>query len=468
MRPRSQSAWTSGIAVIPSKLAIVAPAIGAARSRRSAYSRNAHGWDRQDLDRRRRTERALPDLHTWQRRRGLPERRHTADRLAVRRGQRSTAQTALFLELGFIVPSDLEAGTAPLTGVFGGYLYLNLSIGRLAGARSPGLTPDAIDTQLYGTYGAPAVRPPAWRSEPVATARIVRGLVRTLRRPDVGYVDDVMRDAVAWVAAMPEVAASSDRVLLDLVPTFPARIEQLFVALLRASTMSGTGRGIAEELLKRGGDGIQLVNRLTSGLGTIDSALPCTAVVGSRPAGGRRPGAHGGLRRRCGGRWARASADCGPTRRPPSSASSNRSSPITAIGDPTSTSSRRRRGRLDRRSRSPPSIGSATPRPSVHHVSHRSAWRSNASRRSRKRCARSPGPSGRCCGEASRPPSSVPRHVSGRRTRSSASSRRCGRCSTSWRPAPRRVAVPPTAATATWSPPASSRSSCGTRSASST
>jgi pyruvate,water dikinase len=185
-----------------------------------------------------------------------------------------TAQTALFLELGFIVPGDLEAGVAPLTGVFGGYLYLNLSIGRLAGARSPGLTPDAIDTQLYGTYGAPPYVRQRGDRNLVATARILRGLVRTLRHPDVGYVDDVMRDAVGWIATLPEIAASSDRVLLDLVPTFPARIEQLFVALLRASTMSGTGRGIAEELLKRGGDGVQLVNRLTSGLGTIDSALP--------------------------------------------------------------------------------------------------------------------------------------------------------------------------------------------------
>ncbi len=79
--------------------------------------------------------------------------------------------------------------------------------------------------------------------------------MRTLRHPDVGYVDDVMRDAVAWIAALPDIASSSDRALLDLVPTFPARIERLFVALLRASTMSGTGRGIAEELLKRGGDG---------------------------------------------------------------------------------------------------------------------------------------------------------------------------------------------------------------------
>ena len=185
-----------------------------------------------------------------------------------------TAQTALFLELGFVVPRDLEAGVAPLTGVFGGYLYLNLSVGRLAGARSPGLTPDTIDTQLYGTFGAPPYRRQRGDRNLVATARILRGLVRTLRHPDVGYVDDVMREAVRWVAALPEPAASSDRALLDLVPTFPARIEQLFVALLRASTMSGTGRGIAEELLKRGGGGVQLVNRLTSGLGTIDSALP--------------------------------------------------------------------------------------------------------------------------------------------------------------------------------------------------
>ena len=83
-----------------------------------------------------------------------------------------------------------------------------------------------------------------------------------------------MRDAVAWIAALPDIAVASDRTLLDLVPTFPARIERLFVVLLRASTMSGTGRGIAEELLKRSGDAIQLVNRLTAGLGTIESALP--------------------------------------------------------------------------------------------------------------------------------------------------------------------------------------------------
>jgi pyruvate,water dikinase len=84
-----------------------------------------------------------------------------------------------------------------------------------------------------------------------------------------------MRDAVGWLATLPDPATASDRTLLDLVPTFSARIEQLFVVLLRASSAAGVGRGIAEELLKRGrSDSTQLVNRLTAGLGTIDSARP--------------------------------------------------------------------------------------------------------------------------------------------------------------------------------------------------
>ena len=184
-------------------------------------------------------------------------------------------QTTALMGLGFVVPRDVENDKMPLSGVFGGYLYLNLSLGRLAGARSPGLTPDVIDTQVYGTQGAPPYRRQRGDRSLLATTKILRGLVTTLRRPDVGYVDDAMRDACGWLATLPDVATASDEVLLELVPTFPARIEQLFVALLRASSMAGVGRGIAVELLKRGdGDSTQLVNRLTAGLGTIDSALP--------------------------------------------------------------------------------------------------------------------------------------------------------------------------------------------------
>ena len=82
-----------------------------------------------------------------------------------------TAQTALFLELGFIVPRDLEDGAAPLTGVFGGYLYLNLSIGRLAGARSPGLDTRRDRHPAVRHVRGARVRPPAGRSEPRSRRR---------------------------------------------------------------------------------------------------------------------------------------------------------------------------------------------------------------------------------------------------------------------------------------------------------
>jgi rifampicin phosphotransferase len=184
-------------------------------------------------------------------------------------------QTTALMGLGFVVPRDVDDGTMALSGVFGGYLYLNLSVGRLAGARSPGLKPDVIDTQVYGTQGAPPYQRQRGDRSLVATAKILRGLVTTLRHPDFGYVDDAMRDAVGWLATLPDPATASDETLLDLVPTFSARIEQLFVVLLRASSAAGVGRGIAEELLKRGrSDNTQLVNRLTAGLGTIDSARP--------------------------------------------------------------------------------------------------------------------------------------------------------------------------------------------------
>ena len=376
-----------------------------------------------------------------------------------------TAQTALFLELGFIVPSDLEDGAAPLTGVFGGYLYLNLSIGRLAGARSPGLTPDAIDTQLYGTYGAPPYVRQRGDRNLVATARILRGLVRMLRRPDVGYVDDVMREAVAWVASLPDITAASDRALLDLVPTFPARIERLFVALLRASTLSGTGRGIAEELLKRSGDAVQLVNRLTAGLGTIESALPAQRLWDL----GRLVAADEGLTaafddgvpgvgERIRGLRSDAANAFELEFESFLAAHGHRGPDEYEFASPT--------WGTRPRSRSPRSIACAALRPNARHASHRNVWRSNVRRRSPARCERCPDPSGRCCVEGSRRRSSVPRHASGRRTRSSASSPACGPCSTSWRPAPRPAAVRPCAATATWSPPGSWKRSSGIRPAS--
>ena len=45
-----------------------------------------------------------------------------------------------------------------LTGVFGGYLYGNVTAARSAVARSPGLTVELVDTQMFGLIDAPPHR----------------------------------------------------------------------------------------------------------------------------------------------------------------------------------------------------------------------------------------------------------------------------------------------------------------------
>ena len=68
-------------------------------------------------------------------------------------------QSQVFIELGAVVPSDLvEPGCGILTGCFGGYLYGNLSLGRLMGARTPAMKPEDVDVQMFGTNEAPPYR----------------------------------------------------------------------------------------------------------------------------------------------------------------------------------------------------------------------------------------------------------------------------------------------------------------------
>ena len=188
----------------------------------------------------------------------------------------SRAQTDNFVKMGFLLPSELDHGVAALSGVFCGYLYLNLSIGRLVGIRMPGMNPEMIDTQMFGTNGAPAYRRQRGDHKLRATAKMAWSSLKLFRHPDVSYVDAARMDCDAWLRTLPDPATASDADLLRLVTTFPSRIIDLFGPLLNASVLAGLGRGIVEQLLKGrvAGESTNFANRLTSGLGTIESALP--------------------------------------------------------------------------------------------------------------------------------------------------------------------------------------------------
>ena len=134
--------------------------------------------------------------------------------------------------------------------------------------------------------------------------------------------------------------------------------------LLRASTGAGFGRSLLERLVAaQGGD--DLVNRLTAGLGTIESAEPAGRPLATRALGGGVAGAGRAVRRR-----AEPMSSIGSGSRPTptydgSSSTSTCSSLATVPAARRSGSSPSRRGGPSRRSPWRRSTGCAARRPSV-------------------------------------------------------------------------------------------------------
>jgi rifampicin phosphotransferase len=181
-----------------------------------------------------------------------------------------------FAQMGLFTDSEVRRNGIVVSGIFGGYLYLNMSVFRLIGVRTPGLTPEMTDEQGFGVSDAPRYRMTQGDRNLAASIRLSRWAMRTMRRPDTNAVDEARRRADAWVASLPAIGSATDSELLALVPSFSARIAELFVPLGNATAIAGIGRGGLEQMLRRGTneDPTLLVNRLTTGLGTIESAQP--------------------------------------------------------------------------------------------------------------------------------------------------------------------------------------------------
>lgn len=200
-------------------------------------------------------------------------------------------QRRVILDAGMATREQLEGfdghGTA-VVGMFAGYLYGNVSLTRSMTARTPGLTAEDVDRQMFGLSDAPPSPRGKGDRSPVAVARALRFLLRRLLRPDETDLIEARRVADEVVARAPDLTAPDD-VLLQFVRTERPMLDPMMYALLSASIGAGFGRTTLERLVAdEGGDG--LVNRLTAGLGTIESAEPAVELwhLGRRVAADER------------------------------------------------------------------------------------------------------------------------------------------------------------------------------------
>jgi len=198
---------------------------------------------------------------------------------SIVKGPIALGQEKVFLELGAVVPTDVtESDCAVLTGCFGGYLYANLSIGRLLGARAPGMKPMDVDTQMFGTNDAPPYRRQAGDRNMRATARLGRLMVRALRGPDFGWLQQERDDARAWAASRPAPAHATEEELLDTVDEGASWFTPLMRSLLLASSYGGIAAALVERLAPKADAGTRA--RTAMGVGGVESAGPAAELWG--------------------------------------------------------------------------------------------------------------------------------------------------------------------------------------------
>jgi len=177
---------------------------------------------------------------------------------------------SLFARTGAFRRDELDdpSGTG---GIFGGYLYLNLSFARVFARRLPGLKVADVDEQLTGSSSAPPYEPLPGDRNILLTVRAALLLAPAIirrKRPDL---EAERADTLRWLDTLP--GQPSDREVLDVLQGFPDR----FVGQLEALLDSSLGAGMPLAVLDRlGGKGIReepgLVVRAISGLGTIETA----------------------------------------------------------------------------------------------------------------------------------------------------------------------------------------------------
>lgn len=180
------------------------------------------------------------------------------------------------LELGFATREQVEefdGRTTAMSANIAGYLYGNVSMARSVVARTPGLTVEDVDRQLFGLSDAPPHRRTRGERSIRASLRAMTSLGRGVLRPNDTRLTECRSLAEAFVEAAPDPAGSSTSELIELVRSADDVLELSMHHLITVSAFAGMSRSMLERIVADLGDD-DLVNRLTSGLGTIESAEP--------------------------------------------------------------------------------------------------------------------------------------------------------------------------------------------------
>ncbi|MEC8986160.1 MAG: PEP-utilizing enzyme [Actinomycetota bacterium] len=177
-----------------------------------------------------------------------------------------------------IDPDEVDPDNNLMFEIFGGYMYLNLSVARLMGARSSGMTPEMVDMGFFGSSSAlPPYQPRPKDQDEQITARVDGLMFAWMTATEFPKVETLTDTVESVVMNRPVLASVDDMALVrrtrDMMPLFAEIFSAHSEASAAASVTMGAITGLA---LGLGKPGLDL--RIAGGLGGVASAAPSFAM----------------------------------------------------------------------------------------------------------------------------------------------------------------------------------------------
>ena len=184
-----------------------------------------------------------------------------------------------FERFGAVHADELDPDGNEILACFGGYCYLNVSITRLLGVRTPGLTPELVDYTLFGEQSdAPPYVPAPGDEDPARTSDVERTLGFVMTAEDLPELREQQAEIDRLRDERPDLAALSDEELVERTRAILGRhFRPLFAQHLYNTYCAMVGTGVVATVAAELGDPTMAM-RLVAGIGGVDSAAPSWAM----------------------------------------------------------------------------------------------------------------------------------------------------------------------------------------------
>ena len=190
-----------------------------------------------------------------------------------------------YVEMGAFGYDEFDPDNCVFLGVFGGYAYLNAAVGRVFGARAPGIDVDTVDRTFFGEQpGIPPYEPHPDDASPEAEQRIGETFLMLFAAPELPEVFEDERNIAEIRAQRPDFAQMDDHEIVGWITDFlesgyadGAGFRLLFARHLKTSFLAAVPLGALEQVctaLGRPEDTLKLV----AGFGDVASAAPSDAM----------------------------------------------------------------------------------------------------------------------------------------------------------------------------------------------